>query len=207
MIVCNRQEIRFMFLNAFDLIVRASFVFVVLSCAKVSIVSNPSEADVMLQNADKGAGKKLGKTPYNISISELESYVKDGPSLITVSKEGFETQSYLVPYFNFADLNISLNLKKSEEVSSDKWTLINRLVRISLLAYQSVVRQEADSAKKLVEGLDLEYPGFAAPWLIRALTSIQEGKTEEAKGFLSRARDADPLDPNITTLLDSLKDQ
>ncbi|MCB9228096.1 MAG: tetratricopeptide repeat protein [Deltaproteobacteria bacterium] len=177
-----------------------------ISCANLSIISNPSDADVLIQNAEGGTGKKLGKTPYNIGMSELESYVRDGPAFVSISKDGFNKKDYIIPYFNFADLSISANLDKSDADGSGQWVLINRLVRIILMAYQSVYQQETDTAKKLIEGLDQKYPGFAAPWIIRALSALQEGKRDEARGFLKRAQVADPDDSNILALMNSLKE-
>ena len=193
---------------ALQVILFAGFFIFQISCANLNIISDAVEADITIQNAEKGSGKKIGKTPYNIDLDELETYVKDGPALITVSKEGFESQSYVIPYFNFADLTIKVNLKKNDKEveKSARWTLINRLVRIILLAYQSVFRKETEAARNLISGLDQEFPEFAAPWLIRALSAIQEGNRQQARGFLARAQAVDPQDTNIPALIEALKE-
>jgi len=175
-------------------------------CARLSIVTTPAEADVLIQNAEKGIGKKLGKTPYSISMRELETYTRDGPAVITISKSGYEKATYVIPYYSFADLTISSTLIQVGLNSSGQWESLNKAVRIILLAYQSIFRNEPESAKSLVEGLEQEYPGLAAPWLIKALASLQEGNKAAARGFLERARDADPGDKNLSDLLNSLND-
>jgi hypothetical protein len=75
--------------------------FLLIGCASIVsksnwpiyITSNPSEADVTIVDLDKNVTIYQGKTPTTVTLSSKGGYFKGKTYRVTVSKEGYDTQT------------------------------------------------------------------------------------------------------------------
>jgi predicted Zn-dependent protease len=176
------------------------------SSTGLNISSNPEGAEVTnLQ------GELIGKTPLTLSSEQLAKVSDNGLLNFKVSAPGH------LPRLVYADggvaREISVALPKSEagsfksEFTRDFGQDMNQMLRSAFVIQKLVGSRNFSEAAKEIEAFKKEYPSLAYGHVISAHLALAQGKREEARASLSRARALDPKDPDINQSLKLLSAQ
>lgn len=172
------------------------FLFIGCSSGQIRVESQPENAEVYLSVAGQ-TPKKLGPTPLNVVESTLG--LGSAPYQILVSKEGFTSESVLIPPATFArSATVVVNLK---EVSSSNKALNERIlqsVASSVALAQNLLKtKQYDQAEQALLPILNQYPGI--PTFHELMGNIHYLRKDLSKA-LSSYRKASELNPsNIDT--------
>jgi hypothetical protein len=98
-------------------------------------------------------------------------------------------------------ISVSAPAPDLKESSAD---LTNRMMRMTLEAYDALGRQEPEVALKLAQELAAQQPNLAAPRIIEGWANLQQGDREGARAALTVARALDPQDDKVVGMLEDL---
>lgn len=71
-------------------------------------------------------------------------------------------------------------------------------------AYDQILRQQPESALKVLETITREYPETLDGWVLKGRALLATGKTEEAREALQKAKELDPLFVEVDDLMSRL---
>lgn len=172
----------------------------------MKIQSEPSNAEVI--GVD---GIKLGVTPLDLPLSVVDKYQMNGYFPLTVRKQGFVENKFLVQM-----KGIDQYLFKLEPISLghfNDWLLgsyskeANGMIR-DLLTIQSLMfLKKFPEAKTQIIGFSQKYPNVAATQTMMASILINEENPTEAKAYLNRALSIDKTDSTAIRMLRMLESQ
>lgn len=176
------------------------FVFIVFlsacSSSNYMIKSNPEGAEVSSLQGDL-----IGRTPLELSEEQAKK-ISDGAILnFKISANGYIPRVVMVGLSEVRE--VSLNLPKSEsksfkaEFSKDFTGDLNRMFREGFDIQRLLAGRKIVEATEAVSKFKTAYPQIAFGYVIAAHIALMEGKKEEAKRNLLRARSLDPDDPSI----------
>ncbi len=170
------------------------------ACSHRSLVFVSSEkAQVSLVEFDDatGNGDLVGETPVTLDIEKLKK------QYIRIWGEGLETQYWIVKPLVQERTEISLKLDRREknETADTAKQKLNLYFRMLIRAYQALSAKEWDTARELAKQLSRETPEAAAPYVIIGLSFLSEGKKSNAKTAFLQAKNLDPEDLDIDSLL------
>ncbi|MEY2986834.1 MAG: hypothetical protein RJB13_355, partial [Pseudomonadota bacterium] len=81
------------------------------ACASVSINSVPTGADVVLEIPGQKSGQVIGKTPLNTAVSDIAKQANNATIVLTIKKQEFQSQSFVIPNLGSGKLEISASLQ------------------------------------------------------------------------------------------------
>lgn len=150
--------------------------------------------------------KKLGTTPTEIELKSLKG------KMLKLTQPGRLPQ-YVFPFeTNSQKIELQLKLRtlgEVPEIHEEKDSIIDPNIthRLLMQSYDALTT-EGDLAKALTLANELMTLSkrLASPRVIRGLVFLQRGETAKARREFQTARDLDPQDPRITTLLDAASD-
>jgi hypothetical protein len=175
--------------------------FLLSGCGSVSIKSAPDAAEVLVMIPGKSEPKVLGKTPYEVRLSELGSAANSGPIILQIRKTGFHPQFLYVPNASGGKIEFSTNLKPSI-ISS--YSDINRIIKLTLLGERQLQLKRLDEALKTAQSLKLINENIAVAWDIEGAAYLLKGDRERSKSAWERSLEIDPENPDTTKMLNRL---
>jgi hypothetical protein len=176
--------------------------FWTLGCGSVAIKSAPDNAEVLVMIPGKSEPKVLGKTPYEVKLSELGSAANAGPIIIQIRKTGFHPQFLYVPNVSGGKLEFSTNLKPTI-ISS--YSDINKIIKLTLLGERQLQMKQFDEALKTAAALKLINENIAVAFDIEGAAYLLKGERQKSKIAWDRSLEIDPENPDTTKMLMKIK--
>jgi hypothetical protein len=173
-----------------------------LGCGSVSIKSAPDNAEVLVMIPGKSEPKVLGKTPYEVRLSELGSAANAGPIILQIRKIGFHPQFLYVPNASGGKLEFSTNLKPTT-ISS--YSDINRIIKLTLLGERQLQMKQYDDALKTAAALKQINENIAVAYDIEGAAYLLKGARDKSKIAWERSLEIDPENPDTTKMLLKIK--
>jgi hypothetical protein len=173
-----------------------------LGCGSVSIKSAPDNAEVLVMIPGKSEPKVLGKTPYEVRLSELGSAANAGPIILQIRKIGFHPQFLYVPNASGGKLEFSTNLKPTT-ISS--YSDINRIIKLTLLGERQLQMKQYDDALKTAAALKQINENIAVAYDIEGAAYLLKGDRDKSKIAWERSLEIDPENPDTTKMLLKIK--
>jgi hypothetical protein len=172
----------------------------------MKIQSEPSNAEVI--GVD---GIKLGLTPLELPLSVVDKYQKNGYFPLTIRKQGFVENKFLVQMKGIDQYQFKLEPISLSHFND--WLLgsyskeANGMIR-DLLTIQSLMfLKKFPEAKNQIIGFSQKYPNVAATQTMMASILINEENPTEAKAYLNRALSIDQTDSTAIRMLRMLESQ
>lgn len=120
---------------------------------KLKLKSDPVKATVYIRDINSSKNIKIGATPFEDNLSNLAStYAKSGFFIITVDKEGFESQSIMLSNLFKSDLDMNLTLTAKEEFLA--YRKIDRAINEIFEAQRLIRAQQYDEAIALLKNVE-----------------------------------------------------
>ncbi|MCB0350323.1 MAG: hypothetical protein KDD38_04010 [Bdellovibrionales bacterium] len=92
------------------------------STAKISLHTSPPGADVYAKSVGDKEVKLIGKTPLNITNTDLEKeYGGSGAVYIEFRKDGYKTDGVYVTEISHVDLNINRDMVPKRDLEYQEW--------------------------------------------------------------------------------------
>ena len=168
------------------------------ACASVSINSVPTGADVVLEIPGQKSGQVIGKTPLNTGVSDIAKQANNATIVLTIKKQEFQSQSFVIPNLGSGKLEISASL---QPLSAEGAREINLAVRYVLEAERQIIDKDYKNALKSIEKAKATFPNMAAAYMFEGIIfGLQNDKQKAIEAF-QRALSLDPTDTDVRTLL------
>lgn len=172
--------------------------FLLMGCGSVSIKSAPDAAEVLVMIPGKSDPKILGKTPYEVKLSELGSAANAGPIVLQIRKTGFHPQFLYVPNASGGKLEFSTNLKPT---IVSNYSDINRIIKMTLLGERQLQMKQFDEAIKTAQLLKGINENIAVAWDIEGAAYLLKGDKTRSKLAWERSIEIDPENPDTAKML------
>lgn len=168
-------------------------------CASSFVVkSDPTQAEVFVEDPRSGVRKSLGKTPIEMKTALLKETVGENVLsgeffTVSVEKKDFQTLKFSIPATRFGTLVTQLDAKlkagpdpaKEERLASD---ILNRL----FLAQKMALSQQYERAQAELDKLLGEFPDFPRALSMRASIYYMQKNFIESLKWYELALKADP---------------
>jgi tetratricopeptide (TPR) repeat protein len=149
----------------------------------------------------KSDPKILGKTPYEVKLSELGAAANAGPIVLQIRKTGFHPQFLYVPNISGGKLEFSTNLKPTT-ISS--YSDINRIIKLTLLGERQLQLKQFDDAIKTAQLLKGINENIAVAWDIEGAAYLLKGDKQKSKFAWERSIEIDPENPDTVKMLNRM---
>jgi len=168
------------------------------ACASVNITSTPKDADVILEIPGQKSGKVIGKTPLTKSVSEIAKETNNATLVVTIKKQDYQPQSFVIPNLGSGKLEIAASL---QPLSAEGAREINLAVRYVLEAERQIIDKDYKNALKSIEKAKATFPNMAAAYMFEGVIFGLQNNKAKAVQALQRALALDPTDTDIRTML------
>lgn len=168
-------------------------------CGSLSVYSTPPESEVRLLVPGQGEPKLVGKTPYLTSIGELEGAVNSGPIAITVSKQGYVPQYFIIPNLSNGKLEIKATLVPN---LPNNFKEVNRVVDLSFKAERFLMQKQYDEAIKAAEEIQKINENVSSSYQIQGTAYFLKNNLEKSRFAWIRALELDPNQPEAHRMLE-----
>lgn len=176
----------------------------IAGCGTVEIQSEPRDADVFAVTQGQDKGKPLGKTPYKATLSELSKLAGSGPILLQIRKNGFQSQSVVVPDIPGGQLKISTDLKSS---TSESFRDINRAVRLALRAEREILEKRFDAALATAQEIRKINESAVISHEIEGAVLMLQGELTKSRESWERSLAIDPDNSDARAMLQLIKEK
>lgn len=170
----------------------------IAGCASVSITSKPPGVDVFLAVPGQETAKLLGKTPLQQNLSEITKLSNRSTIVVTLKKNGYRSQNFVVPNLGGGKLEIEANMLP---IGSDDSADINAAVRFLLDAERQIIEKNYKEALKSLEKSKASNPNIAAAYTFEGTIYMLQNQNEKAREAFYKALALDPQDTEIRALL------
>jgi tetratricopeptide (TPR) repeat protein len=167
---------------------------------KIKIQSIPDGANVSSRSSD-GTIKSLGKTPLEITASDLNSSGRI--SSLEVTKEGFQDHKVIFGR-DISSENYDLMMKLSPKViesSNNQEIFAKRLLK----AYSLVTGKRFDEARAALNDFIRDYPNVSAGYDLMGNLSYLQRDIKAARDYYERSLLINPDNPGTKALVNRLK--
>ena len=168
-------------------------------CASSFVIkSDPTQAEVFVDDGKAGIKKSLGKTPIEMKTSALKEIVGEtvfsGEFFsVTIEKKDFQSEKYSIPATRFGTLVTTLDAKlkpgpnpeKEQRLASD---ILNRL----FLAQKMAVSLQFERAQVEIDKILTDFPDFPRALSMRASIYYVQKNYPESLKWYEAALKADP---------------
>jgi tetratricopeptide (TPR) repeat protein len=175
--------------------------YLLMGCGSVSIKSAPDAAEVLVMIPGKSDPKILGKTPYEVKLSELGAAANAGPIVLQIRKAGYHPQFLYVPNVSGGKLEFSTNLKPT---IVSNYSDINRIIKLTLLAERQLQMKQYDEAIKTAQLLKGINENIAVAWDIEGAAYLLKGDKTKSKLAWERSIEIDPENPDTAKMLNRM---
>jgi tetratricopeptide (TPR) repeat protein len=120
---------------------------------KLKLKSDPPKANIYIRDINSSKNIKIGATPFEDNLSNLAStYAKSGFFIVTIEKEGFESQSIMLSNLFKSDLDMNLTLTAKEDFLV--YRKIDRAINEIFEAQRLIRAQQYDDAITLLKNVE-----------------------------------------------------
>lgn len=125
------------------------------SAELLKLASNPGKASVYIRDINTSKNTKIGTTPFEGNLTSLSaSYSKTGFFIITIEKDGFESQSIMLSDLFKSDLDMKISLKPKED--SLLYRKIDKNINEIFESQRLIRAQQYDDAIALLKNVEKE---------------------------------------------------
>jgi tetratricopeptide (TPR) repeat protein len=164
------------------------FTFLTAGCAsKLSIASNPSEAEVDLVSQQDQVVGSLGTTPLLITPDTLAEKQSGGPYVLRISKDGYLSQEILLMSINGIQANLNLQLRTNEPSKA-----LNETIDVLFYAQELAQNGEYQQGLDTLTNLQKIHPGIIAIYEIKGSIFMLRGDYQAAAHELEKATQLNP---------------
>ncbi len=171
----------------------------IVGCSsKMKLVSEPPEAVVNVLVGENKEKKSLGKTPIEMPVSDFEEKVGQQEAsaqfyTIEFTKEGFETQTFTIPYSSSGTLLTELNIKlKKGEDKKEELETAQQLINNLFLAQKFAITKQFERALIELDKLIEAHPTFARALSMKGSVYYAQKNYQESLKWYEAALEADP---------------
>jgi tetratricopeptide (TPR) repeat protein len=157
------------------------------------VVSNPEKADIYV-TPEGEQPKKIGETPLNVSADAINPgrgrYVN-----VSVRKEGFESESVLVPvnlFGNSVDISAKLEQTVLPKVCIDQSAAVEKISRGVATVQAMMNRGSPEEARQKINDLLSEYSGVSVLYDLLGNVHYVQKNLEQALASYQRSLSIEP---------------
>ncbi len=186
------------------------FLFTSACASKLTLQTEPSDADVSISVAGKAEKAKAGKTPIELTEAQLQQMLQVAPDKaalleITIEKKDFETRTILFPSNRWGELSktIKLQLTPRTEASDTVRIMLRHLFNGKKFAESRQYEQahiELDKAMALDSKL-------AQAMSMKAGVFYLQNNFAEAEAWYKKALETEPSFSEAVQMLEKLKNK
>jgi tetratricopeptide (TPR) repeat protein len=177
---------------------------ILCACGTVEIQSEPRDAEIFAITQGQDKGEPLGSTPYKANLSDLSKIVGSGPILLQIRKNGYQTQSVIVPDIPGSQLKISTDLKSS---TTETHRDINRTVRLALRAEREILEKRLDAALATAKEIRQINENAASAYEIEGAVRMLQGDVSKSLESWERSLAIDPENTDARAMIQLLKEK
>lgn len=124
---------------------------------QLKLKSDPTDAKVFIRDLGGMQNTKIGNTPYEGNLMDLaSSYAKSNFFLVTIEKEGYESQSILLSDLLKSDIELSISLLPKEDILY--FRKLDKNVNDIMEAQRLLRSQQYDEAISLLKAIEADQP-------------------------------------------------
>lgn len=159
---------------------------------QIKLKTDPADATVMIRDLNGVNNMKLGATPYEGTVGDLAAnYAKSNFFIITITKEGYESQSILLSDLLKSDIELSLNLIPKEDILH--YRKLDKNINDILESQRLIRAGQYDEAISLLKVVEQEQPKLSiVPEMIGSASYIKK----DQKGSLTWYEKAYRINPD-----------
>lgn len=185
-----------------------AFLFICACASKLTLQSEPSDAEVSIAVAGKAEKAKAGKTPVELTENQLQQMLQVTPDKaalleITIEKKDFETRTILFPSNRWGELSktIKIQLTPRTEASDIVRVMLRHLFNGKKFAES---RQYDQAQMELDKALALDSKSAQAMTMKAGVFYLQNN-FGEAEVWYKKALAAEPSFSEAIQMLEKLK--
>jgi tetratricopeptide (TPR) repeat protein len=186
------------------------FLFTCACASKLTLQSEPSDAEVSISVAGKVDKAKAGKTPVELTENQLQQMLQVTPDKaalleITIEKKDFETRTILFPSNRWGELSktIKIQLTPRTEASDTVRVMLRHLFNGKKFAES---RQYDQAQMELDKALALDSK-LAQAMSMKAGVYYLQNNFVEAETWYKKALEAEPSFSEAIQMLEKLKNK
>lgn len=166
--------------------------------AKVTFSSDEAGTAKLLPLANLAApGQDLGAFPVTITRDKFPGHA------VQLAAKGRSPQYWIVN--SDPEARLQFKVKFLPPIVNAEGENHNRPYRVLMKAYQSLSASDYKMAREYSQKLAELEPSISAPYIILGIAALQQGKSDEARVALNKAKVLDPEDVEITELLKQVR--
>jgi hypothetical protein len=179
------------------------------SCSSKFIVrSDPPQADVSIIDSRSGEKKVIGKTPLEMSMSDL-AYVATDPAgfmTVEVATKGFITEKFFLPKSKFGTLVSELEVKMKPGDDPKQFQMAKQVLDSLFLSQKYANSGQYPRALEEVDRVLDVFPEFARGLSLKASILFLMKKFDESTDFYQRAIKIDPQQEDSIKMLAKIEE-
>jgi tetratricopeptide (TPR) repeat protein len=186
------------------------FLFTCACASKLTLQSEPSDADVSISVAGKTDKAKAGKTPIELTENQLQQMLQVTPEKaalleITIEKKDFETRTILFPSNRWGELSktIKIQLTPRTEASDTVRVMLRHLFNGKKFAES---RQYDQAQMELDKALAMDSK-LAQAMSMKAGVFYLQNNFNEAEVWYKKALEVEPSFSEAIQMLEKLKNK
>lgn len=187
----------------------AILIFIATGCSsKLILQSEPSDAEISIAVAGKAEKAKAGKTPLELTETQLQTMLQVSPDKaalleITIEKKDFETKTILFPSNRWGEMSktVKLRLEPRTEASDTVRLMLRHLFNGKKFAESRQFEQAHIELDKAI-ALDSK---LAQAMTMKAGVYYLQGNFVEAETWYKKTLEVDPTFSEAVQMLEKLR--
>lgn len=174
------------------------------STSSFNVSSSPDKADVFLSYKGQKV-ERIGVTPLRMNQADINL---NNSAQITIKKEGFESQSFLLPKSIInqnIELNASLEEQKTPASCQQQTQSVEKVAKVVARSLYMLQTKNFEMAQSLVKNLILDYPNSATLWGILGNAYYMDKQTVKALEAYENSLKLNPESPETKRMVNKLK--
>jgi len=173
-----------------------------------NVVSEPIQAEIFYVTPT-GEKKSIGKTPYSVPMEELRKTIKEVESgeffTLLIEKEGFQTQTYVIPATQFGTSISQLDIKLKQGQTIEELKKAKDVLNQLFLAQKYALTLQFERAQIELDKVLFHFPDFANAMSMRAAIYYAQKNYTESSTWYEKAIKADPQIDEAIKMLAKIK--
>lgn len=179
---------------------------------KFIVKSDPPDAQVLILVPEKDEKKTLGKTPLEQKTQDLRELIgKDlqaGDTMtVQIEKEGYQTESFMIPVTRYGTLVSSLEVKLKEDNSKMEEKNAKSLLNHLFLAQKFALEQQYERAHIELDKILEKFPNFPRALSMRGAIYYTQKNYPESLKWYEEAIKYDPQMEDIVKMVSKIRGQ
>nr|HPI40704.1 hypothetical protein [Pseudobdellovibrionaceae bacterium] len=180
-----------------------------LGCAsKLSIQTDPPQADVFVSIEGKADKNKVGQTPLELTEPQLHEMLKITPETaswveFTFVKPNFETKTVFLPSSRFGELSRTFKIKLNP--NEDSSTTVTRMMRYFFNAKKFAETKQYEQAHQEIDKIVALDNKIAQAYVMKGGVYFLQNNLEDSTLNYRKALEIDPSFSEAIQMLDRIK--